>query len=83
MNIYLIWQTVNDDYDTYDSAVVAAESEEKARYTHPDKAKKVREGGFRHVYDAWCGAGDVQVKRIGGATSTTKAGVILASFNAG
>lgn len=31
MNLYLISQDVNNDYDTYDSAVVAAESEEEAR----------------------------------------------------
>lgn len=27
MKLYRIWQTVNDDYDTFDSAVVAAYDE--------------------------------------------------------
>ena len=35
MKLYLISQDVNDGYDTYDSAVVAAESEEDARSIHP------------------------------------------------
>lgn len=35
MNIYLIWQTVNRGYDTYDSVVVCAESEEDAKTIYP------------------------------------------------
>ena len=35
MNLYLISQSVNNEYDTYDSAVVAAESEEDATKIHP------------------------------------------------
>ena len=35
MNIYLLEQNLVDGYDTYDSAVVIAESEEKARDIHP------------------------------------------------
>jgi hypothetical protein len=35
LNLYLISQTVNDDYDTFDSAVVAARDEEDARSIHP------------------------------------------------
>jgi hypothetical protein len=35
MNLYLLTQTVNNDYDTFDSAVVAAETEEEARLIHP------------------------------------------------
>ena len=35
MNLYLLTQTVNNNYDTFDSAVVAAETEEKARLIHP------------------------------------------------
>ena len=36
MNLYLISQTINDDYDSWDSAVVAAESAGAAREIHPD-----------------------------------------------
>jgi hypothetical protein len=35
MNLYLISQDDRDDYDTYDSAVVAAETEEEARSINP------------------------------------------------
>ena len=35
LNLYLISQTVNNDYDTFDSAVVAARDEEDARSIHP------------------------------------------------
>ena len=35
MKLYRIWQTVNNDYDTFDSAVVAAYAEEDARSIHP------------------------------------------------
>lgn len=35
MNLYLISQDINSGYDTYDSAVVAAESEKDAREIHP------------------------------------------------
>jgi inorganic pyrophosphatase/exopolyphosphatase len=35
MNIYLISQTENEDYDTYNSAVVYAPDEDTARNLHP------------------------------------------------
>lgn len=35
MKLWLISQSVNLGYDTYDSAVVAAETEEDARNTYP------------------------------------------------
>lgn len=36
VGIYLISQSVNNDYDTYDSAVVTAESEDHAKLIHPN-----------------------------------------------
>lgn len=36
MKIYKISQNVNNEYDTYDSAVVYAESEEEAKQIHPE-----------------------------------------------
>jgi len=35
MNLYLLTQTVNNNYDTFDSAVVAAETEKEALRIHP------------------------------------------------
>jgi hypothetical protein len=37
MNLYKISQNANDDWDTYDSAVVAAESESEAKLIHPSE----------------------------------------------
>lgn len=82
MNLYLISQDVNNGYDTYDSAIVAASSEQAAKKIHPSgngqrTTKKVRQ------YDSWAGLDDVHCKFIGIAARGTKQGVILASFNAG
>lgn len=92
MNLYLISQDANNDYDTYDSAVVAAKSEDHARKAHPGgKATwirgKWREGGSSH-WHTWCMSDwttpeNVTVSLIGQAVRGTKAGVVLASFNAG
>lgn len=79
MNLYKISQDVNNDYDTFDSAIVAAETEDEARNTHPEKNFPL---GFDfNTY--WCDQSQVTVEKIGTATKDTKAGVILASFNAG
>lgn len=87
MNLYFICQSKNVDYDTYDSAVVAAETEEQARNTHPggdlyyerdDKTKWSR-SGFR----VWASPSDVEVELIGTAAEHVEAGVVCASFNAG
>ncbi len=80
MNLYIISQSINDDYNTYDSAVVAAISESQARLIRPG-------GGSWEgpdSYDSWCASPeDVSVELIGVAVEGTSEGVILASFNAG
>ena len=70
--LYKIWQEVNNDYDTYDSAVVCAESEEEARNTDVGLAEY-----------SWAKPSDVKVKEIGIANDDVKKGIIVASFNAG
>ncbi len=72
MNLYLLSQNVNDGYDTYDSCVVAAESADEARTITPSSF------GY-----GWCSPNEVVVKFIGNATEGVKAGIVLASFNAG
>jgi len=82
MNLYLISQDENYGYDTYDSAVVAADNEEAARMFHP---------GFDDDYDwngvdegtTWCDAKDVKVEFLGVAKHGTSRGYICVSFNAG
>ncbi len=55
MNLYRISQTVNDEYDNFDSAVVCAESEESARNIHPAMQNK-----YRHFKSDWCEPSDVK-----------------------
>ncbi len=81
MNLYLISQTVNKGYDTYDSAVVAAPDVESARQMDPSGygAMKWEERSGLWAYDSE----QVKVELIGVAAPFTKEGVICASFNAG
>jgi hypothetical protein len=58
-------------YDTYDSAIVAAETEEDARSTSPSGPPE------------WPTVDRVTVEYLGEAKPGTERGVILASFNAG
>ncbi len=86
MNIYKIWQNENNDYETFDSAIVYAETEEEARNIHPDV------DGYQYydnpwtkpILNHWASSPDkVMVEKIGETTLDVKSGVILASFNAG
>lgn len=84
MNLYLISQDVNHKYDTYDSAVVRAESEEAARRIHP--AINVLDkhwDGRKDKRGDWAKAEDVKVELIGKALDGAPAGVVCSSFNAG
>lgn len=80
LNLYLISQNVNKDWDTFDSAIVAASNEEEAKKIHPGIYKKQWDGTFEHT---WCDIKDVQIKYIGKAGEDIQKGVICASFNAG
>ena len=95
MNLYLISQDINDDYDTYDSAVVAAKSPSDAKNIHPSSP-------VTHATDGeWMGAyangeeyqadstdwvpysriDSIDVVYLG--KTRLERGVVLASFNAG
>ena len=82
MNLYLISQNHNDDWDTYSDAVVTGESEEEARLIHPN-------GGVNDVSDTtkfsdWAAVKFVSAELVGIAVEGTEAGkVICASFHAG
>ncbi len=75
LKIYRISQTVNQEYNTYDAAIVAAENEEEARRTLLSNKNTWA--------DEWVSPVDVRVEEIGVANKNIKKGVILASFNAG
>lgn len=81
MNIYLLTQDINNNYDTYDAVVVSAESEEEARSMHP-RGYDIAEASSRD--DSWVRLGQIdriKVTLIG--VSCMRKGVILASYNAG
>lgn len=82
MNLYLISQSKNNGYDTYDSAVVAAETEELARSTRPD-GENSRPGKRWPTDYCWTSPENVRVELIGKAKEGTEARVICSSFNAG
>jgi len=72
MNLYLISQDINDDYDTYDSVIVCAKTEKEARHIRPGSGEY-----------SWCKPVYVTVKKIGVAAASVERGIVLASFNAG
>ena len=74
MKLFRISQDENSDYDTYDSAVVAAPDEQTAREMNPSTYK----------YSEWCSSADqVTVKYLGEATEGIEQGIICASYNGG
>lgn len=86
LNLYLIQQSQNNGYDTYDSAVVAAVDEKRAAEISPsgvlwDEEKQVY---GKYAFFDWCNHPEhVSVQRIGTTEPGTKEGVICSSFNAG
>lgn len=83
MNLYLISQNVNSDWDTFDSAVVAAKSARDAKETNPDGCGEPPSEWDDEYFFDWAVPEDVTVEYIGKASAKTKAGVICSSFNAG
>lgn len=80
MNLYKLTQTDALGYDTFDSCIVAAVNETKARSVHPQGKGGFHAGTFR----TWASSPDlVTATLIGTAKEGTPSGVILASFNAG
>lgn len=86
--LYLISQSVNDNYDTFDSAVVCATSELAACYIHPRKMENDHEWWLddnRYGFiSTWARPNEVQAQYIGEAAEGIKPGTVLcSSFNAG
>lgn len=79
MKLWLITQDENKGYDTHDSAVVVAASEEDA--------KQIDVGGWdwkETRYTSWASSPDkVEARCLGDATPGLERGVVLSSFNAG
>lgn len=92
MNLYLLEQDINRGYDTYDSCVVCAESEEVARTIHPSKDVtrahngEWYEGKYTRYNSDWVDVDQIdkiKVTYLGKADEQITHGVICSSFNAG
>lgn len=86
MNLYLISQSANNDWDTYDSAIVCAASEEDAKSLHPgghDEPVPTGSGERDAVHGTWTSRNNVKAQLVGAAAEGIERGVVLASFNAG
>lgn len=94
MKLYKIYQTVNDDYDTYSDAVVCAEDEDSAKAIHPGgfyelgedlKWYLVYHDGTKSMRGniSWADYKDIQVQYLGEADSKIPKGVVVASYHAG
>lgn len=79
MNIYKLENFTVTGYDTYDSCIVTANSEEEACQIHP----AFNGTYWGESYNTWRKPSDVQVKLIGVTDLYDKPTVILSSFNAG
>ena len=85
MKLYLISQTENGGYDTFDSAVVAAPDENAAKEMHPDGKLLKTSLDWKAETATWCHSKrKVKVEYLGIAVKGTKRGdIICRSFNAG
>lgn len=94
MNIYLVSQGENTGYDTYDSFVCYANSEDEARVMSPSSYYFWKNDSWNFGYydgtsdvvsylSSWCHPNFVDVELIGTTNEDVEVGVILASFNAG
>ena len=95
MNLYLISQSENDGWDTYDSAVVVAETPSVARELHPagelwnwvsEAHQRSTQKNLKWSYWGSTWASDpknVTVEYLGVADESLKPGVVCASFKAG
>jgi hypothetical protein len=94
MKLFLLTQTQNNGYDTFDACVVAAKNADEASLVHPRNADlfwspeqkfwALRQYPAEDSLDtSWADPAEVTVKYIGEASGALKAGVVLASFNAG
>ena len=97
MNVYLITAKNHGGYDTYDSAVVIAESEDAARVTCPSDYYRWIDGQWHFVFadgrtepDSRCDwpndpldPGVIEVRLVGTAAPGSVPGAVCSSYNAG
>lgn len=83
MRIYKLTNSVVDGYDTYDSAVVFALNEDRARKIHPSFLHDEEYPWDGKNDGTWCSSEEVSVEYIGSTIGEEKEGIICSSFNAG
>jgi len=84
MNLYLVSQSTNTGWDTYDSFVCRAPNEEVARNMSPSEGDPINWSDEDSLSFTWCRkVSDVEVVFLGKAVDNTKQGVVCASFYAG
>ena len=94
MNIFLIYQDKNCNYDTFSSAVVIANTLEEAKLIHPDSNSRwsteidhwVRDNSDYHSDKSWANPASVNAVYLGvydGIKPRKHGDVITSSFNAG
>ena len=98
MFIYKLTQEKQSGYDTYDSIVVYAESEEEAKTINPDQnepelkilseeewgklSEEEQDGDYWIMDRIWTYTNYIQAELIGENKTQKEKGLILASFNA-
>ena len=83
MKIFLITQTANTNWSTYDGAVVAAPDEDTASRMHPEDGELDKWKGSRPYPEGedWCSCKEeVKVTYLGEAFPGMPQGVVLSSF---
>jgi hypothetical protein len=97
MKLWRISQSRNRGWDTYDSAVVAAETEEEARHIHPNgnlfwKTEPLKCGWYYRMVSgenvgfddiSWVLPTDVTVEYLGTTERELPSPVVCSSFNRG
>lgn len=78
MKIYKLSQSINTDYDTFDSIIVIAHDEKDAKTIAPSGQTL-----SKNDYVVWCEPQHITVELIGFANLYQSRGVVCASFNAG
>lgn len=78
MNLYLLTQTENTDYDAYSRCIVAARNAAKAKNVHPSSKEWGNDNIWEKVSWTWCSSPDkVEVEFIGLAAPDVRENTIL------
>jgi hypothetical protein len=87
LKLYLLEQSVNQEYDTYDSIVVIAENEDRARNMTPYEDRFLDSEDYKNTWSgSWVSYKDadkIKVTYLGDAKPGSTESIVITSFNAG